>query len=207
MSNINKKRYPNIDDAVAYQIAFSPVVCSYGNVGFDEIKRVVCPKCNRDEQISDFLAAKSSCQKKDCAILDIYHYGVSIDVRNLLIENFDISETDFRPVRNKTGDVVFYQITPQHKMLPIGSVNRFRQLKPCPKCGSIQYRSKAYTNSGGWEYGYITKAALGDLHDLNVTFEEFEMFIPEWIVSKRVYTFLTDKYPRMNFIPLFLKDV
>ena len=31
------------------------------------------------------------------------------------------------------------------------------------------------------------------------------MFLPEWVVSRRVYEFLTSKYPRMNFEPMFLK--
>ena len=46
---------------------------------------------------------------------------------------------------------------------------------------------------------------LLDLHDVNKTFEKFDMFLPKWVVSRRVYDFLISKYPRMNFEPIFLK--
>ena len=36
-------------------------------------------------------------------------------------------------------------------------------------------------------------------------FEKFEMHIPNFIVSKRVYDFLAERYPRMNFEPIFLR--
>ena len=202
--NINEKRYPNISEAVAFRIAFAPVACGYGSVGIYEIEREVCSRCRYPEQFTDFLAPKSDF-KKGYAILGTYHYGINIETRNSLIENFDITEEDFRPIRNKTGDIVAYQITPRHTMLPIQSVNRIRQLKPCRKCGSIQYREKEYKNKEGWNYSFITQEALDDLHDLNVTYEKFEMFLPEWVVSRRVYEFLTSKYPRMNFEPMFLK--
>ncbi len=205
MPNINEKRYPNINDAVAFNIAFSPVICTYGNVAWDEIENRKCSRCGLTVQISDFLAQKSECQKKDCAILDIYKYGVSIEIHDLLIENFDITQEDFRPIKNKMGDIVFYQITPRHTMLPIGNVNRIKQLKPCKKCGSIQYRIKEFLNENGAPYYFISKEALDDLHDINETFEKFEMYIPNYIVSRRVYDFLIERYPRMNFEPIFLR--
>lgn len=204
MSNVNEKRYPNILKAVAFRIAFAPMAYTYGDVGWDEIDRYVCERCGLTEQYADFLAPKSTF-KKEFAILDTYHYGVSANVRNELIENFDISEEDFRPCRNKTRDIVFYQITPVHTMLPMQSVNRIRQLKPCKKCGEIQYREKEYHNEGGYPYRFITKEALNDLHDLNTSYENFEMYLPNWVVSRRVYDFLIERYPRMNFEPYFLK--
>ena len=205
MNNINAKRYPNISDAVAFNIAFSPVICTYGNVGWDEILNTKCSRCGYTEQISDFLAQKSNCIKKDCAILDIYRYGISLTVHDLLIENFDITEKDFRPIRNKKGEIVFYQITPQHTMLPISDVNNIKQLNPCKKCGSVQYRIKEFKNEQGFPYYHISNKAYSDLHDLNKTFEKFEMHIPNFIVSKRVYDFLAERYPRMNFEPVFLR--
>ena len=203
--NINEKRYPDIEKAVAFKIAFAPVICTYGSVGWDEIEEVVCEECGQTVQFADFLAPKSEC-KMDAAILDICHYGFSIEVHDLLIDNFDITEQDFRPIRNKTGDIVFYQITPQHIMLPIESANEYRRIGPCPKCGAYQYREKEYKNEAGWEYGYITKEALDDLHDLNETYEKFNVFIPRWIVSRRVYDFLMERYPRMIFQPLYLRE-
>lgn len=64
MSNINEKRYPNINDAVAFNIAFAPMICTYGSVGWDEILHTKCSCCGLTEQVSDFLAQKSDCQKK-----------------------------------------------------------------------------------------------------------------------------------------------
>ena len=79
---------------------------TYGDVGWNEIDRYVCERCGLTEQYADFLAPKSTF-KKEFAILDTYHYGVSANVRNELIENFDISEEDFRPCRNKTAYAVY----------------------------------------------------------------------------------------------------
>ena len=206
MKNIHEGKYPNMDEAVAFRVAFAPVICSYGSVGWDEIERCSCTTCGMYTQFSDFLAPKTACQKKDGAILDTYHYGVSIAIREELMRRFDIVEQDFRPVRNKVGDIVFYQLTPRHIMKPIAEVNRFRKLLPCRRCGSIQYREKEYTNKGGYPYRFITEEALADLCDLNRTFEEFEMHLPSWVVSKRVYEFFSEHYPRLQFQPMFLKN-
>ena len=203
--NKNDRRYDNLSEAVAFEIAFDFVLYSYDNVGFYDFFREECPSCRRPIQYNDFLAPKGNC-KKEYAILDIYHFGISKNIRKELIDNFDITEQDFRPIKNKKDEIVFYQITPQHRMLPISSVNRIKQLKPCKKCGSIQYRLKAHKNRKGEEYYYISKEALDDMHDINVTFEDFDMFIPEVIISRRVYNYLISKYPRMKFIPLFLKN-
>lgn len=204
MTNVNEKSYPNISEAVAFRIAFAHMAYSYGDVGWDKIERYVCEHCGLTEQYADFLAPKSTF-KKEFAILDTYHYGVSANIRKELIENFDVTEDDFRPCRNKTGDIVFYQITPVHTMLPLTSVNRTRPLKPCKKCGSIQYREKEYKNKNGYPYSFITQEVLDDLHDLNVTYEKYEMYLPYWVVSRRVYDFLIERYSRMNFEPIFLR--
>lgn len=205
MTNVNEKRYPNISEAVAFRIVFAPMAYTYGDVGWDEIERYVCESCGLTEQYADFLAPKSTF-KKEFAILDTYHYGVSANIRKELIENFDVTNDDFRPCRNKTGDIVFYQITPCHTMLPLKSVNRTPALKPCKKCGSIQYREKEYRNENGYPYSYITQEVLDDLHDLNVTYEKYEMYLPYYVISRRVYDFLIERYPRMNFEPIFLSQ-
>lgn len=205
MTNVNEKRYPNISKAVAFRIAFAPMLYTYDDISWYDYNEYVCPKCGLSIQTNDFLAPKSEI-KKEFAILDNLHYGVSINIRNALIENFDISENDFRPIRNKPGEIIFYQITPDHKMLPMTSVNQTKPLKLCKKCGSVEYREKEYKNKDGWPYSYITREVLDDLHDLNETSEKFEMFLPKWIVSRRVYDFLIERFPRMNFHPLFLKS-
>lgn len=43
----------------------------------------------------------------------------------MLIDNFNINDDDFRPIRNKTGDIVYYQISPIHTMLPIISQKKY----------------------------------------------------------------------------------
>ena len=91
-------------------------------------------------------------------------------------------------------------------MLPLISVNKTRPLKLCKKCGSIQYREKEYLNENGYPYSFITKEVLDDLHDLNVTYEKYEMHLPYWVVSRRVYDFLIKRYPKMNFEPIFLMN-
>ena len=122
-----------------------------------------------------------------------------------MIKNFDVSENDFRPVRNKKGEIVCYQITPQHTMKSISSVNRIKVLKPCRKCGGVQHRINEYKNKKGFIYYYMTQDVLDDLHDFNETNEKFEMYFPLYVVSRRVYEYLVSKNPRMVFEPIFLK--
>ena len=206
MSNINEKKYPNIAEAVAFRVAFSTMLFGYDSMSWDELEICSCSRCSKYKQYADFMAPNASCKKKDGVILSSYYYGVSISIHDELIQKFDISEQDFRPIRNKTGDIVFYQLSPCHTMLPIGSVNRFRRLIPCKKCGSIQCREKEYKNKNGYQYSFITEEALNDLHDLNRTYEEFEMHFPKWVVSRRVYDYFAKNYPRLQFEPIFLKE-
>ena len=203
---MNGKDMFNPEDAVAYKIHFTAMICTYGSVGWNEIEDYDCKRCGHTVQINDFLTPRPSCIKKDGARLDTFHYGVREEVRNELIRRFDISEHDFRPCRNKTGDIVYYQITPQHTMLPIANVNDWKSLKPCRRCGSVQYRVKdKKTALDGNDIVFISKTALDDLHDLNCTYEKFEMHLPDFIVSKRVYEFFAKEYRRLLFDPVFLK--
>ncbi|MBQ9700608.1 MAG: hypothetical protein IJV71_08325 [Lachnospiraceae bacterium] len=204
--NINEKKYNNISDAVAFVIRFAFMIYSYDDIAPNEYYTEMCTTCRRSEQSKNFLAPKSNC-KKDYGVLDIMEFGVSEQIRGELIENFDITKEDFREVCNKKGDVVYWQITPQYTMQPISSVNRVRQLKPCRKCGYIQHRMKEYENEKGENYYYITKEVLSEMHDINRTFETFDCFIPKYVVSRRVYDYLIDRYPRMKFEPMFLKEV
>lgn len=204
MLNWNDKCGYKESDAVAYRIHFTAMICSYGNTNWDEIEEYDCNRCHHLVQINDFLTSRSSCLKKDGSMLDTYHYGVKEEIRNELIRQFDITENDFRPCRNKKGEIVYYQITPQHTMLPIALLNNWKQLKPCRKCGRMQFRAKNVLLNENYPT-FISQEALNDLHDINRTFETFEMHIPDYIVSKRVYDFFEEKYPRLLFDPLFLK--
>lgn len=205
MININEKHYPNLSEAVAFRITFDPFVYTYDSDILEESFPTQCSRCGYAPQVRDLVAPKSNC-KKDYGILWTYEFGVSPNLRANLIENFDITEKDFRPIWNKSGEIVYYQITPQHVMLPLISVNRWRALKPCRKCGRIEYREKSYYNKNDEQYRYITREALEDMTDINVSYEHFDMDMPIFVVSRRVYDYLVAIYPRMRFEPFFLKE-
>lgn len=205
MKNINEVNYPNIDDAVAFEIDFVPLIYTYDDIAPFEYYRELCSRCHNREQIKDYLCPKRNLKKEYGLLCSILRFAISIEMRNELIQHFDIDESDFRPIRNKKSEIVAYQIAPKHTMLPIESVNRIKALKPCSKCGAVQYRINEYKNEKGETFCYITEEALEDLHDMNETFEKFDMFAPRYVVSRRVYEYMISKNPRMRFRPYFLK--
>ena len=111
--------------------------------------------------------------KKDTSILHSLEFGVSPELRDVLIEQFDITEADFRQVRTKKDEIIYYQITPQHVMLSLCEINEWPILSQCPQCSNIRYDDPRKENEHGERFYYITPAALEDIHDLNVTFEHF----------------------------------
>ncbi len=204
--NVNEKRYPNINEAAAFKIAFIPMLYAYDDISCDQYEEELCKQCHYAKQKTDFLTPKGPAGKMHRAILDTYHYGVNEEIRDLLIENFeDITEEDFRPCRTKQGEIVFWQIEPRHVMFPMAKELEYVKRKECGVCGRIQYWVKEYTNELGNSYYYITKEALADLHSLNESYEKYVFGIPEWVVTREVYEFLTERYPRMEFAPMFLK--
>ena len=199
------KLYANIDDAKAFELSFTNFAYFYDSVSTWDFHTEICSKCRRTVQSQDYLAPKSSC-KKDTSILHSLEFGVSPALRAQLIELFDITETDFRPVRNRQGEIVYYQITPQHVMLPMYRENEWIPQEPCPQCGAIQYARHDYENEKRETYHYISKEALEDMHDLNVTYEHFNWGRPICVISRRVYDYLTEQYPRTHYFPFFLKE-
>lgn len=199
-----KHLYPNIDDAKAFELSFTNFVYSYDDVTEYDFCAPPCEICDRIIQNRDYLVPKANC-KKPYGILSTYEFGVNAELRNELIENFDISEKDFRPIRSKRGEVVFYQITPQHIMLPLHKDNGWLANRPCPKCGSIRYSFHDYENENGEIFHYISQEALNEMHDINITFERFRFDMPIVVVSRQVYDFLVAKYPNTHYVPFFLK--
>ena len=65
---------------------------------------------------------------------------------------------------------------------------------------------KEYENDKGEQYYYISKEVFEDLYDMNRTYEVIERFYLRYVVSRRVYDYLIEKYPRMRFVPIFLKE-
>lgn len=203
--NINEKNYDNLSDAVAFVVHFAFMVYTYGDIDMEQFETKLCSQCGHLIRDKVFLAPKTSC-KKECGVLHNFEYGVSEQIRNELLSEFDIKKEDFREVCNKKGEIVYWQITPRHIMMPLSKSNRIKSQKACPKCGFVQYRMDEFENEKGEPYYYITKEALEDMQDINRTFETFECFIPMYVVSRRVYDYLSSKYPRMKFAPMYLKE-
>ncbi len=204
MGKLMERLYDDIDKARAFAISFTNFVYMYDDLCFDDFNILACKRCSKYIQTKDYLYPRASC-KKNTGILHTLDFGVSPELRNELIARFDITEDDFRPIWSKRGELVYYQITPQHKMLPIHEVNNWSVVRTCRKCRSVQYDCELLDNEKEEPYGYISQAALDEMHDLNVTYESFDRHTPYYMISRRVYDFLTEKYPRTHYFPFFLK--
>lgn len=204
MAKLMNRLYDNIDDAKAFMLSFTNFAYFYDDVSPWDFQTEVCHVCRRYCQSKDFLAPKVSC-KKPTSILHSLDMGVSQELRDDLVKHFDITEADFRPVRTKKGEIVYYQITPQHVMRPIHEENEWQIKISCPACGAVQYHRTDFQNEKKEPYYFISQAALDDMHDLNVTYEQFRWGCRVVVISRRVYDYLTGHYPRTHYYPLFLK--
>lgn len=205
MNNLMNRLYDNIDEAKAFALSFTNFVYFYDDLCFEDFETVVCEECRKRVQDRDYLAPKANC-KKPTGILHSFDFGVNQELRDELIARFDITEEDFRPVRTKKGEIVYYQITPRHVMLPVHEVNGWPITTTCPKCGSVQYDMFEYYNEKDEPYGYISSAALENLPDLSVSYEKHLRYGQYYMISRRVYDFLTERYPRTHYCPFFLKE-
>ena len=197
--------YDNLDEAKAFAISFTNFAYTYDDVNRHYFHTVLCEECGKSIQTEDYLAPRASC-KKPTSILDTLEFGVSPELRDDLIAKFDISEVDFRPVRTKKGEIVYYQITPQHKLLPLHIVNDWPILSQCTQCGNVRYNDIPQRNDLGEDYYHITHEVLDDMHDMNVTFEHFHRDYPLFVISRRLYDYLIERYPRTHYFPFFLKE-
>lgn len=205
MGNLMERLYDDLVDAKAFMLSFTNFVHTYDDKWSGNFESVPCEVCGKTTQITDYLVPKANC-KKPYGILSSYEFGVSQNLRRELIEQFDVTEDDFRPIRNKTGDIVYYQITPTHTMLPINAENNWMPHPPCPLCGSIQYEDSEFENDKGEPFYYISQEALTDMHDFNVTYEKFSRFyMPKYVISNRVYNYLVERFPRTHYFPFYLK--
>lgn len=198
------KLYDNLDEAQAFALSFTNFIYFYDDISPWDCHTEICEKCLKTYQNKDYLAPKANCVKPT-GILHSLEFGVSPELRDDLISHFDITEADFRPVRSKRGQIVYYQVTPQHVMLPMHEENEWPVQKVCPQCGSIQYDRPRRNNRIGEPYFYISQSALDEIHDLNVTYELFTRHYPLFVISRRVYDFLIERYPRTHYFPFFLK--
>ncbi len=205
MSTLMDRLYDNIDEAKAFELSFTNFVYFYDDVCIDDFQTTLCEECGKAVQDKDYLVPKANC-KKPTGILHTYEFGVSQELRDELIERFDIAEADFRPIRSKKGEIVYYQITPQNVMLSIYEENGWIPKEPCSQCGSLQYHHHEYENEKGEFYHYISQNALDNMKDLNVTYERFRFHMPVCVISRRVYDFLTERYPRTHYVPFFIQN-
>ena len=196
--------YDNLDEAKAFALSFTNFVYIYDDMCLLDFEVSPCALCGKAAGQKEFLVPKGNC-KKPCGILHSLDFGVSPELRDELIARFDVTEADFRPIRTKRGEIVYYQITPQHTLLPISKANHWLPHRPCPKCGSQRFSHHDYENDKGEFYHYITQEALDEMHDINVTFERFDTHQPLVVISRRAYDFLVEKYPRTHYVPFFLQ--
>lgn len=175
----------------------------YDDMCLLDFEESTCSICGKAENYKEYMAPKANC-KKPCGILHSLDFGVSPRLRDELIARFDITEADFRPIRTKRGEIVYYQITPQHTLPSIAKANHWLPQRPCPKCGSQRFSHHDYENDKGEFYHYITQEALDDMCDINVTLECFDTHQPLVVISRRVYDYLVELYPRTHYVPLFL---
>lgn len=204
MRNLMEKLYDNLDDAKAFALSFTNFAYGYDDMCIVDFEEELCDRCGLRIQKCDYLMLKSQF-KKPYALLDTIEFGVNRELRDELILRFDITEEDFRPIKTKKGEIVFYQITPKHVMLPIHKENGWTRYI-CTKCGSVRYTNQEQENEKGEFYYYISNAALEEMHDLNVTYEKDSCHSPMVIISRRVYDFLIERYPRTHYFPLFLNQ-
>ena len=202
MKNLMEKLYNNLDEAVAFAIDFKDMIYHCDDSNFYDYVNISCEKCENHTQIHDIISTKSYCKKEYGELL--IGFGVSIEIKNDLIEKFDIREEDFRAVRNKVDNVIYYQITPTHTMLP-NSKTMDWHYEPCSLCNSKKYWRKVKFNEKKEEFYYISQEVLEDLHDINVSYERFSGWLPIYVVSRRVYEYFAEYYPRAKFSPMFLK--
>ena len=200
------KRYPNLEQAKAFALGFTNMAYCYDSIAHSEFMEVTCPECKREIQKTDYLYPKASFNKPTHR-LDSLDYGVSEELRNELIRLFDVTPEDFRPIRTKKGEIVFYQITPQHAIAPLHEENGWTVDCDCPVCGYVRYsRQHELRNSRKEPYFHITQEALAGMKDLNITFERFRFDMPIWIISRRLYDYLIHRFPNTHYYPFFLKE-
>ena len=193
-----KKDYEN---AVAYRVWFLQSSYTYDEI--EDVEECCCAENERRGlyntiQVKPYYLPKNEFGKRNCTQLDNGGYAVSKEVRDDLIQ-LGATEEDFWPVYTKKKEIVCYQLMPKHKIF-LGEVNGWKKQIVCPYCGYAHY----YRNQR--QPIYIEKRTLEKLKVLNAT-EETAGGSPKYlIITKETYEFLTKKYKRMNFEPIFLKE-
>lgn len=196
----NKKDYK---EAVAYRVWFLQSAYTYEAGPPEDVDEWCCKENKKNGkynliQVKPYYIPKREFMKKNCAQLDNNGYAVLKEVYEDLLQLGAVEE-DFWPVYTKKKEVVCYQLMPQHKV-SLREINNWKKKIVCPYCGYVNYEEDDRKPL------YIDKKTLGKLKILNAT-EEMSAGAPMYlIINKETYEFLSSKYKRMNFEPIFLKE-
>ena len=218
-TDYTKKDY---EQAVAFVVNFWYVVYPYENNWVRDFEETCCDKPSWKYktamiQKKNSILPSSKFKKKKYAQL-ISGYVIAEEVRNLLLEHGLATKEDFWDVINRKGEIVCYQMMPKNVVHGFAQDNNMKLVDKCEHCGMERY----------WYYKepfYMSQSTLDQLVGLNQTiercggyFDEEELkrdlqngedmrstMEPWYIVNKEVYNLLHKHYPRMQFIPIFLK--
>lgn len=208
MKTYAEKNWGDCSKAVAYNLNFTQMCYSPGNVPRSEFFKIVCDTCHREEQYKDFEYRKSDFSKKDYFILDYLCYGVSEELKDDMIA-FGLNESNFRPIYTRNSDVVLgYQIVSDNVLPDSTEVNGKYKFSECEACHNVCYElcddmrsTEAY---GGLGYPvFLTDEACEKLKHINCLYEDND----EIIISCELYEFLIEKYPRLECRPVFTGTV
>lgn len=219
-TDYTKKDY---EQAVAFVVNFWYVVYPYENNWVRDFEETCCDKPSWKYktamiQKKNSILPSSKFKKKKYAQL-ISGYVIAEEVRDLLLEYGLAKKEDFWDVINRKGEIVCYQMMPKNVVHGFAQDNNMKLVDKCEHCGMERY----------WYYKepfYMSQRTLDQLVGLNQTiercggyFDEEELkrdlqngedmrstMEPWYIVNKEVYNLLHKHYPRMQFIPIFLKE-
>lgn len=213
----------DFEQAVAYLVNFWNIAYIYEDMDGTEYEGTCCDNPRWDYatgiiQTKESQMPSAEFKNKKYAQL-MKGYALGKEARDLLLEHGLATEEDFWNVTNRKGSIVCYQIMPKSVIHGFAQDNNMKLVDKCKNCGMERY----------WFYEepfYLSQNTLDQLVGLNQTKEQkggcFDEEIirrnlengiemdrklePWYIVNKDVYNLLHKHYPRMQFIPIFLKE-
>lgn len=169
-------------------------------------------------QTKPYTLPKKAFRNKKFARLSNRCYGFSKEIVDLLIAHGLAQQEDFWEINTRKGAFVAYQLHPQNVIRGLAEDNQMQLADKCEGCGLECYE---YIQGTLYEPYCISERTLGQLKGLNQTAEIMNMMFPDkdkmekekpssllepmYVVNKDVYLLLHERYPRMQFIPIFLK--
>lgn len=206
----------DLKKALAYMVNFGCFAYDYEELSSDEFVGSCCETsawstepCSM--QCRNYMIPKSEFAKKKYAKL-MLGYAVADEVAALLIQEGQATANDFWSVTTKKGEHICYQLTPTHTIRGFMKENGAKVVDCCKSCGRKRYNPCN-------EPFYMSEKLVSELQGLNRT-EELQGPIiekteiehgdiggrtlePLYIVNKQTYQLLHERYPRMQFIPIF----